>query len=96
MLNEIINEYNISDGNADHNPYNKRIKTDRDVLKNLIKTEGQLMQNISNGKQYMVYEITALANIIGKRFGICQQMKDNEITGTILIKPMISFKPIYY
>lgn len=96
MLNEIIREYNISDGSADHNPYQKKIDSANETLKNLIKTQGMPMVNISNGRQYLVYEIVALSEIVGKRYGICQIIKDNEVHGTISIRPMVSFKPIYY
>lgn len=95
MLNEIIREYNISDGNADHNPYKKKIDNATETLKNLVKTQGIPMLNINNGRQYLVFEIIALAELVGKRYGICQIIKDNEAHGTISIKPMVSFKPIY-
>ena len=95
MLHETINEYNISDGNANHNPYKKKVDAAINSTKKFIQYNGQLMQDISNGKQYMVYEIMAFANITGKRFGVCQLIKDNEPYGSLLFKPMATFKPIY-
>ena len=54
------------------------------------------MTNIKNGKTYCVYEITSIANVIGKRFCIIQLMKDGELYGPISVKPLSLFKEKNY
>ena len=78
------------------NPITKRIDGDLESLKNLIKRDGVLMTNIKNGKTYCVYEITSIANVIGKRFCIIQLMKDGELYGPISVKPLSLFKEKNY
>lgn len=63
LLFEMINEYNISDGNADYNPYAKKIDSAIDTLEKLINSDGVIMSNIENGKDYIVYEIYSLCSI---------------------------------
>ena len=72
------------------------IDGDLESLKNLIKRDGVLMTNIKNGKTYCVYEITSIANVIGKRFCIIQLMKDGELYGPISVKPLSLFKEKNY
>lgn len=87
------NDYNpIADGNAIHNPYSKQIKESNKLLASFLANNGKIMTNIDNGKDYLVYEIMALANLIGKRFGLCQLIKDNEPFGAIYTKPLNLFR----
>ena len=51
------------------------------------------MLNVENGKEYLTYEIYSLANAIGKRYCLCQLLKDGEQYGAIATKPMALFKP---
>ena len=39
-----------------------------------------------------VYEIVSIANVIGKRFGVIQLMKDGELYGPLSVKPLSLFK----
>lgn len=96
LLNEFINEYNIYDGNADKNPYAKKIKLAKLSLEKLLYTNGVIMTNIENGKDYLVYELFSLANVIGKRYCLCQLIKDNEQYGQIATKPLAMFKQKQY
>jgi hypothetical protein len=70
------------------------IKADKalNVLKKLIQSDGVIMQNIENGKEYIVYEIYSLTNIIGKKIGICQLYKDGAPYGSLYVKSMDLFK----
>lgn len=100
ILMEFVNQtisgqdnYNpISDGNSEHNPYTKQIKASNELLSRFLHNSGRIMTKMDNGRDYIVYEIHAFANLIGKRYGICQLIKDNEPFGAIYIKPISSFK----
>ena len=92
LITEIMTEYNIYDGNADNNPYSKSVEKDINSLENLIKNDGIIMVNIENGKEYIVYELYSLANIIGKRYCLCQLVKDYKPYGAIYTKPLKLFK----
>ena len=96
FLKEAIFEdthYNpIADSNAKHNPYARQTKQNIQLLYNFLKNNGTIMTNIENGKDYLVYEMAAFANIIGKRFCICQLIKDNDQFGSIYMKPFSLFK----
>lgn len=85
MLKEFVNGYSKT-------PYFDKISSDIDTLKTIIQQEGKLMINILTNKDYMVYEIKPLMDIIGKRYGICQLIKDGVPSGTIFVKPMVNFK----
>lgn len=92
LVTSIILEYNIYDGNAFHNPYAKKIKSAKESLEKLLKYDGKIMVNIDNGKEYLTYEIVSLANAIGKRYCLCQLLKDGEQYGAISTKPLELFK----
>lgn len=87
------NYYNpIADGNVEHNPYRKAIDIAQDRLSKFLETDGVPMVSISNGKEYFIYEIAELADLIGKRYCICQLVKDNKLFGSVFIRPLNSFK----
>lgn len=92
LLTEMMFEYNSYDGNADNNPYAKKIKAAKDLLESLLSTDGTIMINIENGKEYLTYELFSLADVIGKRYCLCQLLKDGEQYGSISTKPMDLFK----
>lgn len=86
-------DYNpLADGNSTHNPYAKQIKQHIELLSNFLKNNCQIMTSIDNGKDYLVYEIAAFANIIGRRYCICQLLKDGEPFGSIYVKPLTLFR----
>lgn len=93
LLTEIINEYNVNDGNATANPYKQKVQSAKETLEKLLKINGKLMTNIDNGKDYLTYELYSLANAIGKRYCLCQLLKDGEQYGVISTKPLALFKP---
>ncbi len=88
LLDTILNESSLK---KDH-PLFKKIEMAKNSLKKLLVNNGVLMTNIENEKDYLVYEITSLTNEIGKRFCICQLVKDGEASGLISIKPFEMFK----
>lgn len=92
LLTEMMFEYGIYDGNADNNPYAKKINAAKDSLEKLLSTDGTLMINIENGKEYLTYELFSLADAIGKRYCLCQLLKDGEQYGSVSTKPMELFK----
>lgn len=88
----ILNEYNIADGNASHNPYKKKFENAKERLKKLIDIQGKTMVSMENGDEYKVYEIVSLGQMLGTRYCICRIIKDNETQGTVMVKPMALFK----
>lgn len=92
VLNEVMSEYNVADGNAFHNPYAKVIDKHKDSLEKFLVNNGYIMTNIENGKDYLVYEINALSTLIGSRYVVCILIKDNEPYGQALTKPLVLFK----
>jgi hypothetical protein len=54
------------------------------------------MTNIENGKDYIVYEIVSLENLIGKKFCNCRLLKDGNPFGPIYTKPLALFKMKMY
>ncbi len=92
LLTEMMFEYNINDGNADNNPYAKKIDAAKDSLESLLSMNGTVMLNMENGKEYLTYELFSLADVIGKRYVLCQLLKDGEQYGQVSTKPMELFK----
>lgn len=92
LLTEMMFEYDINDGNADNNPYAKKIDAAKNTLENLLSLDGTIMINIENGKEYLTYELLSLADVVGKRYCLCQLLKDGEQYGSVSTKPMELFK----
>lgn len=88
LLDTILNESSLK---RDH-PLYQKLEMAKNSLKKLIANNGVLMTNIENEKDYLVYEIASLTNEIGKRFCICQLVKDGKARGLISIKPLEIFK----
>ena len=87
------NSYNsIADGNSERNPYHKQIEANKKLLQRFLSTNGRIMTNIDNGRDYLVFEIGQLASLMGKRFCMCQLFKDNKPFGAIYNKPLSLFK----
>lgn len=89
---EILKEFNNYDGNAYHNPYQKKIEVADEALDKFILQNGKIMANISNGKDYLVYEIVALSELIGRRYCMCKLVKDGKPYGVIYAKPLENFR----
>lgn len=70
-INESLNEEVVADGSAEHNPFEKRWKMERDTLKSFIMNNGILMTSRENGKLYKVYNINQLSNLIGYNYALC-------------------------
>ena len=92
LLSEMMIEYNSFDGNHDRNPYEKKIESDINVLEKFLYRDGIVMINIRNGREYLTFELLSLTNAIGRRYCLCQLLKDNEPYGSVYIKPMHLFK----
>lgn len=94
LLNEMINEYEISDGNAFHNPYKKKLQRGKNLLKNLVEQYGKIMTSIENNKDYCVYEIYSLSQSLGVRYCLCRIIDEEtkKPKGAVLVKPLETFK----
>ena len=92
LLSEMMIEYNSFDGNHDRNPYEKKIENDMESLENLLSRDGIIMVNIRNGRDYLTYELISLTNAIGKKYCLCQLLKDGKPYGSVYTKPMHLFK----
>ena len=88
-----INEEVVADGNAEHNPYAKRWKQERDTLKNFIINNGVLMTSKENGKLYKVYLVNELTNLIGYNYALCLEYDPYtmDIGSTVYIRAFDKF-----
>ena len=73
LAGAMLSEEVVADGSADHNPYAKKWKQERDALKNFIVHNGALMTSKENGKQYYVYVDYYISNMIGYNYCLCLQ-----------------------
>lgn len=92
LLNEMVNEYETSDGNAFHNPYKKKFDNCKKMLQKLVERNGKIMTSIENGNDYFVYELYSLSQLLGVRYVLCRIIKDNKANGAVLVKPLAMFK----
>ena len=100
MIMEFANGFNdgqsnynpLADGNSMHNPYSKQIENGIEVMKRFLFSNGRIMVNIDNRKDYIIYEVGQLAQLMGKRFCLCQLYKDGKPFGSVYIKPLLLFK----
>ena len=68
-----LNEEVVADGNADHNPFKKRWKYERETLINYLCNYGEIMTSKENGKQYRVLYDPTLSSRLGINYCICIQ-----------------------
>lgn len=90
LLTNMINEQDTT------NPYRQKIERDKESLEKLLQVNGIVMINIQNSKEYVVYELQSLNNVLGKRYCICRLIKDGEQYGQISTKPLSMFKSKNY
>lgn len=84
ILYELADTY----GNAKYVSYVNRVDSANKSLETFLYNNGAIMVNIKNGKEYLVFELEALTNLIGRRYGLVQLVKDGEPYDTIYIKPI--------
>jgi hypothetical protein len=89
-LNILLTE--LFNNNLSNQVINQKVERNSQLLGNFLKQYGLLMTNIENGKDYLVYELNTLTNMIGKRYGMVQLMKDGEPYQSIYIKPLDLYK----
>lgn len=89
----VLNEEVVADGNAQHNPYQKRWKQERKELKEYIIAYGTLMTSMENGKQYVVLFQPEISRLVGNNYGLCIQynQEENKYLSTIYIRAMDKF-----
>lgn len=80
QLERILTEEVVADGNAEHNPYSKRWKMEREALINYIVNYGQIMTSKENGKEYKVLYDTMLSQYLGLNFCACVQWNQLDMT----------------
>lgn len=85
ILLELVDIHNNSQA---YNSYVNRVDSANKSLETFLYNNGVMMVNIKNGKEYLVFEIEALTNMIGRRYGLVQLVKDGEPYDTIYIKPI--------
>lgn len=73
-----LNEEVVADGNADHNPFKKRWKYERETLINYLTNYGEIMTSKENGKEYKVLYDSTLSSKLGINYCVCVQW--NSIT----------------
>ena len=73
LLRISLNEEVVADGSAEHNPYSKRWKEERDALKQFISNFGVVMQSRENGKLYKCYFDKYVSSMIGYNYCLCVQ-----------------------
>lgn len=90
---KLITEEIVADGNAEHNPFEKRWKAERQALKNFLVNCGKIMTSKENGKQYKVYFDQSISNLIGYNYCICVQWNPIEMKpeSTIYIRALDKF-----
>ena len=93
VAKRVLNEEVVADGNAEHNPYKKRWKQEREDLKNYVISYGQLMTSMENGKQYVVLFEPEISQQIGNNYGLCVQYDPikGEYRSVIYIRAMDKF-----
>lgn len=69
-----------------------KIEQNTDLLEKFLKQYGKIMINIQNNKEYLVYELLSLTDLIGKRYGLVQLIKDGEPFQSIYVKPIELYK----
>lgn len=89
-LNILLTE--LFNNNLSNKVVNQKAERNSQLLGNFLKQYGILMTNIENGKDYLVYELNTLTNMIGKRYGMVQLIKDGEPYQSIYIKPLDLYK----
>ena len=73
-----LSEEVVADGSPDHNPFQKRWKHEREILKNYLANYGEIMTSKENGKEYKVLYDATLSSKLGINYCICIQW--NSIT----------------
>lgn len=90
---DIIDEEVVADGNAEHNPFEKRWKAERQALKDFLVNCGKIMTSKENGKQYKVFYDQTISNLIGYNYCLCIQWDPIELKpeSTIYVRALDKF-----
>ena len=83
----------VADGNSEHNPYIKKWKHQKGILRDYIIQTGEIMQSMENGKFYKVLYDKDLSVYLGVEYAYCIQYDPNDLKpiGAIYIRPLSSF-----
>lgn len=76
--------------------YSDKVKTDKEMVWNLLKNNGKRMISNDNDKIYTVYYLQALSKIIGIDYVICRLISSDTLQeyGSTYVKPLSLFRNI--
>lgn len=95
-LNESqFNKLMISEIFSNHGYNINRVDSANKSLETFLFYNGVKMINLKNSREYLVYELNALSNLIGRRYGLVQLIKDGEPYDAVYVKPMELYKRKY-
>lgn len=70
----------------------KSIENTKKELGNYIEKSGEYMEDITNGKTYLVQYLKALSDLVGMDYAVCTPVRKNGTYGAFYVKPYATFK----
>ena len=70
----------------------KSVENTKKELGNYIEKSGEYMEDITNGKTYLVQYLKALSDLVGMDYVVCTPVRKNGTYGAFYVKPYASFK----
>ena len=70
----------------------KSVENSKKELGNYIEKSGEYMEDITNGKTYLVQYLKALSDLVGMDYAVCTPVRKNGTYGAFYVKPYATFK----
>ena len=70
----------------------KSVENEKKELENYIEKSGEYMEDITNGKTYLVQYLKALSDLVGMDYAVCAPVRKNGTYGAFYVKPYASFR----
>lgn len=70
----------------------KSVENTKKELGNYIEKSGEYMEDITNGKTYLVQYLKALSDLVGMDYAVCTPVRKNGTYGAFYVKPYATFK----
>ena len=70
----------------------KSVENAKKELGNYIEKSGEYMEDITNGKTYLVQYLKALSDLVGMDYAVCTPVRKNGTYGAFYVKPYATFK----
>ena len=70
----------------------KSVESTKKELGNYIEKSGEYMEDITNGKTYLVQYLKALSDLVGMDYAVCTPVRKNGTYGAFYVKPYATFK----